>query len=60
MNKAKLCEVIPKKLFYGSKYGKESVKYFETKEGRVFQTAMMLGINPDQPFDRILDELGLN
>jgi len=57
--KADLCELISKQLSYGGRYSENSVKYFKTREGRdkIFRTAMMLDIDPNQPFDSLMDQI---
>jgi len=59
--KSDLCKLISKQLSFGGKYGEKSVKYLETVEGRekIFRTAMMLGIDPNQPFQNILDHIAI-
>ena len=57
--KSQLCDLISKQLSFGGAYGEKSVKYLETTEGRekIFKTAMMLGIDPNQPFQNIMDQI---
>ena len=63
MTKRQLCNLVSKQLSWGGKYSQESVKYFQRKEKlatigkNINNWANSLGINIDQPFDKIWDDI---
>ena len=61
MNKRDLCTIISKQLSYGAKYGTGSASYMKRKENKekILNIAKLLGINTNQPINKIMDVMAL-